>query len=121
MAAKFLTKLGLEKSEIADNGEWTVASPFRYYSEILKREIYVPAGFATDLASVPRLPLVYLLTGDSASEAAVIHDFLYFTHSVPRILADAIFREASAASRVPWWKRNLMWAGVRVFGGSHWD
>jgi hypothetical protein len=29
-------------------------------------------------------------------------------------------REASAVTQVPAWRRWIMWAGVRVFGGSHW-
>ena len=80
----------------------------------------VPAGFQTDLASVPRLPVVYWLTGGTSNAAAVVHDYLYSTHLVDRKTADAVLREASAVTGVPAWRRSLMWAGVRVFGGSHW-
>jgi hypothetical protein len=32
-----------------------------------------------------------------------------------------VLREASAVTGVPAWRRWLMWAGVRLGGGSHWD
>jgi hypothetical protein len=64
---------------------------------------------------------VFLLAGDCAREAAVVHDYLYSTHQVDRATADAVLREASAVTGVPWWRRQLMWAGVRMGGASHWD
>jgi hypothetical protein len=100
---------------------WRLNAPFVYQSDVAGQTFTVPAGFVTDLASVPRLPLVYLLAGGTANEASVVHDWLYSTHVVPRSVADAVLREASAVSGVPAWRRTLMWAAVRAFGGSHWD
>jgi hypothetical protein len=40
--------------EPVDKG-WRLLTPLKYYSETLGQEIKVPAGFFTDLASVPRL------------------------------------------------------------------
>ncbi len=120
MKPLFLTKLVLEKSANNDDPEWTVAEPLHYRSKVLNRVVVVSKGFKTDLASVPRLPLVYMLTADFAKSASVVHDYLYSTREVPRILADAVFKEASEVCKVPAWQRGLMWLGVRVFGGSHW-
>jgi len=50
----------------------------------------------------------------------VVHDWLYSTHQVRRSVADAVLREASAVTLVPGWRRWLIWAGVRLFGWSHW-
>jgi hypothetical protein len=75
----------------------------------------------TDLASVPRIPIAYLLAGGTSNEASVVHDFLYATRPVTRAIADAVLREASAVTGVPKWRRWLMWAGVRIGGGSHWE
>lgn len=116
----FLSKLLLEDASNVDDGQWLVAAPFLYQSDVAGQTFTVPVGFQTDLASVPRLPIVFLLTGDTSREAAVVHDYLYSTHLVPRNVADAVLREASAVTQVPSWRRWLMWAGVRVFGGSHW-
>jgi hypothetical protein len=110
----------LELADDQDDGKWILTAPLSYQSDVARCTITVPAGFQTDLASVPRLPLVFLLAGDCAREAAVVHDFLYGTHLVDRATADAVLREASALTGVPAWRRWLMWAGVRIGGGSHW-
>lgn len=86
--------------------------------------VAVPAGFVTDFASVPwgfwnlEPPL-----GD-AGKAAVVHDYLYATKGLggrcSRAQADAIFREALADLGVSLWKRDLLWAAVRVGGAGGW-
>jgi hypothetical protein len=116
----FLTKLCMENADDQDDGEWQLALPLRYRSDVAERIIEVPAGFKTDLASVPRWPVIYWLIGSTSTEAAVVHDYLYSTHIVKRSIADAVLREASAVTGVPAWRRFLMWAAVRCFGGSHW-
>jgi hypothetical protein len=118
--SQFLTRLALKVASDIDDGQWILTAPLIYQSDVAGRTFYVPAGFQTDLASVPRLPLVFLLVGDTSREAAALHDFLYSTHPVSRELADSALREASAVTQVPAWRRWIMWAGVRVFGGSHW-
>lgn len=101
---------------------WRLNEPVVYQSDVAGQTFTVPAGFVTDLASVPRWPLVYLLAGGTANEASVVHDWLYSTHVVPRAVADSVLREASAVTGVPVWRRWLMWAGVRIGGGGgHWN
>lgn len=117
----FLTRCVLEIADNQDDGQWVLVQPLVYLSDVAKRAFTVPAGFQTDLASVPRLPLVYLLCGDCAREAACLHDWLYSARETDRAMADAILREASACTGVPWWRRTLMYWGVRVGGASHWD
>lgn len=115
----FKTRLVLE----SDSGEgmaWTVREPFIYSSDHLRMHIIVPAGFQTDLASVPRLPVVYLLTGATGNEAAVVHDWLYSTQPCARADADEVFYEACIVAGMPRWRAWLMWAGVRAGGRSHW-
>jgi Protein of unknown function (DUF1353) len=117
----FLTKCVLEIADSQDDGQWILLETLIYQSDVARLTITVPKGFQTDLASVPRLPVVFWLTGDCAREAAVVHDYLYQSHMVDRAMADAVLREASQATGVPGWRRWLMWAGVRAGGGSHWD
>ena len=119
--SRFLTRCLLQIADNTDDGLWILAVPLIYQSDVAGATITVPAGFQTDLASVPRLPLVFLLAGDCAREAAVVHDYLYTSHQVDRVTADAVLREASAVTGVPAWRRWLMWAGVRLGGARHWE
>lgn len=77
----------------------------------------IPAGFTTDLASVPRVPLAYGMFGGRARRAAILHDFLY-ERRYPREAADLAFREAMRGE-VPDWARWVMWAAVRVGGAGY--
>lgn len=114
MKPEFLTRLEVELiDEQAD--KWRLVLPLRYRSQIVGL-IEVPAGFETDFASVPRLPLAYALAGNTARKAAVIHDFLYQDPATERDDADAVFLEAMQVSGMPWWRRGPMWLGVRCFG-----
>lgn len=102
----------------ASNPTWRLTAALVYWSDLLKRLVIVPKGFVTDFASVPRLPVAYLLAGGEANEAAIVHDYLYHSHEVARDVADAVFEEAMAVTGQPWWRRKLMWAGVRLFGAA---
>lgn len=117
--SRFLTRLAMQAADNKDDGEWQLTAPLVYQSDVAGQTFTVPAGFPTDLASVPRLTIVFLLTGDLSAEAAVVHDMLHTNKPVPRRVADAVLREASAVTGVPAWRRWLMWAGVRAFGWSH--
>ncbi len=120
--SQFLTSLEVTLLEDASNdyrGTWRLDSPLLYQSDTVAQIITVPVGFITDFESCPRLPIVFWLAGEIVHEAAVVHDFLYKTKLLPRGLADAVLREASAVTGVPAWRGWLMWAGVRVGGASH--
>ncbi|HEM7839781.1 TPA: DUF1353 domain-containing protein [Burkholderia multivorans] len=120
----FLTELEVELVSDATNsgrGTWRLTAPLVYQSDIAQQTFTVPAGFETDFASVPRVPVAFLLAADSAHEASALHDFLYTSpHPVSRAMADAVLREAAVVSGVPAWRAWLMWAGVRIGGGTHW-
>lgn len=115
----FVTDLDVRKhthdSSSDQRGTWTLIAPLVYHSD-LTGFVTVPAGFVTDFASVPRIPVAFLLAGDCGQEAAVVHDFLYTTHQVDRATADAVFREALLAGGEPRWRAWLMWLGVRIGG-----
>jgi hypothetical protein len=117
--SRFLTPLDMRDNEGAADEKWVLLAPLVYESDVAGRVITVPAGFPTDLASVPRLPVVYSLCGNVARRAAVVHDYLYTSGRAPRHVADAVFLEASAVIGVAGWRRWLMWAGVRIGGASH--
>lgn len=122
--SRFLSALQVE--EVDDNsndgrGTWRLLSDLVYQSDAAARAITAPAGMLTDFASVPRFPpITFALCGDLGHPAAVVHDALYTSQSLPRELADAVLMEALIVCKVPPWKARAMWVAVRTFGGSHW-
>jgi len=103
-----------------DGKEFEVMQPFRYrVGDRHSNEIIsVPVGYMTDFASIPSM--FWVLLGHPAQKhgkAAVIHDFLYSTHSYSRKRADQIFYEAMGVSKVSTWKRKVIYRTVRIFGG----
>lgn len=110
---KFLTEVDLHQPN--EGGEWIVDNPLVFSSDILG-VIFVPEGFKTDLASVPRLPVAYALFGGVANAPAVVHDYLYSDTVYPRSDCDAVFLEAMESVGISWWKRRMMWLAVRAAG-----
>lgn len=121
MKALFLTRLTVEQVE---EELWLVVRPLRVAFEPSLttcdgRDIpilTVPEGFTTDFASVPRVPLAYMVAGGIGDAAAVVHDYLY-QGIVPRKTADDVYAACLQASGVSWWQRKLMFAAVRLLGG----
>jgi hypothetical protein len=110
---------------------WRLLTPLIYKSATAAGRFTVPRGFTTDFSSVPRLPLAYLLAGNTADAAGVVHDYLYRTARETRAVADAVYSEAMrepvrflGTLRVelldirpePAWRRGLMWLAVRLGG-----
>ena len=116
--AEFLTELEVKVLHETEGGRslWQLAHPLVYQSDILKEPVCVSEGFVTDFASVPRIPVVYLLMNDVGQPAAVIHDYLYRFHPCTRAEADAVLEEALKVLGVSWWRRKSMWAAVRLAG-----
>jgi hypothetical protein len=114
--ARFLTELDAQLKN--DDSVWVIKYPLEYESDILGK-IIVPAGFETDFASVPRVPVVYWLYGNKAHREAVLHDYLYRIDAVPPASyrqANNVFFEAMALRGKPVYVRYPMWWGV-VLGG----
>lgn len=121
MKVEFLTRLRLEPYR---NGrrrrwfwprrrEWIVTEEFRVQAG--DRIIVIPKGRVTDLASVPRMPLTFLIAGDVAREGPVVHDELYGKRE-DRAYADEVFYWCLVEEKVPEWICKAMWAAVRVLG-----
>ena len=107
--SKFLTDLEttcVNDLDASGRGIWRVNAPFVYQSDLLGKAITVEPGFLTDYASVPRVPVAYLLFGDTSHKAAVLHDWLYHHHEVcDEAMANQVLLEASAAEGITAWRR----------------
>ncbi|ECI5749343.1 DUF1353 domain-containing protein, partial [Salmonella enterica subsp. enterica] len=96
---------------------WRVYEPFEFYlSDDNSDIISVPAGFVTDLASVPRLFWTLLPPDGKYAKAAIIHDYLYDNALRTKKEADLIFLDGMTVLGVPKWKRTIMYWAVRLFG-----
>ena len=114
----FLTALNTTKvAEAGDMGRarWRLLSDLAYNSRT-RGLIVVDAGFETDFASVPRMPLTYWIAGDTAHASAVVHDYLcrqlYPVRSITWQQAADVFLEAMKDEGVPLWRRTLMYWAV---------
>jgi hypothetical protein len=146
MLGKFANNL--EVMPLADGETWKLDHSFKYWTANYEDYIYIPAGFRTDFASIPPLAriagcvmipallchigwLVFVtvavvLLADSLhhtgsyTRAAVVHDYLYATHSVSRRQADWTLWQAMGVCGTPLWKRILIYFNVRAFGWLCW-
>lgn len=100
---------------VGDNNRWVLAHKLTYVTDA-GEVIEVPAGFETDLASIPRLLHWMIPVNGKHRAAAIIHDYLYTIRDRSRAEADAIFLEAMKESGVRWTQRRAMYLGVRMGG-----
>ncbi|EDV2652081.1 DUF1353 domain-containing protein [Salmonella enterica subsp. diarizonae] len=118
--SKFTTPAILE---MLGHYNWRVYEPFEFYlSDDSSDVISVPAGFVTDLATVPRIFWILLPPDGKYAKAAIIHDYLYDNALRTKYEADRIFLDGMKVLGVPRWKRTIMYLAVRLFGrGNYTD
>lgn len=95
-------------------GKFELLKTFRF------GDVDVPVGFITDLDSVPRIPIFYLVFKGRTTKAAIAHDFLY-TNGVNRKDADKTFLQLMELERVRRRYRLPIYWAVRLFGGSRYS
>jgi len=143
---RFITELNAKRlPDMHGRKQWELTDWLIYDSKNIGL-IAVPPGYITDFASVPRLPIVYLIFGGFGDKEGVLHDFLYTKpHTtgtgqvVDRAMADKVLRGArygcdrielseyesvtilsvlnNAWAYIGAW---CFWAAVRVGGWRHW-
>ncbi len=97
---------------------WRVDAGFEYHLGWLGSGfvIGIPAGWETDLASIPRALQRWWPPDGTYAHAALIHDYLYNTALGNKLLADVVFYDALATLGVRKWLRCAMFAAVVLFG-----
>lgn len=96
-----------------------LSEPMMYDSDIVGR-VRVPAGFVTDLASIPRIFQSLIPVNGKHRLAAIVHDYLVRGGAtiggkqIDRAVADKVFLEAMTILRVNWLKRRLMYRAVAL-------
>jgi hypothetical protein len=115
---------------------WGLQRDLSYRTGDGEERITVPAGFVTDLASIPRWCWTILPPDGPWVKAAIVHDFLYATAGTgewkkrtdgrtraepyTRREADDIFREGLENRGVDSFRRSILWAAVRIGGAGGW-
>jgi hypothetical protein len=89
-----------------------------------------PAGFQTDGASIPE-SLQWIVGKPFENDfraAAIVHDYLYYTHkarypniTISREQADACLLDLLAQNGVGWICRHAIYRAVRMAGGGYWN
>jgi Protein of unknown function (DUF1353) len=105
-------------------GVWVVRED--YTCTVDDIAVTVPAGFATDLASVPWLLRGLINTFELGLTAPIVHDYCYVTQGligsepVDRAQADRFFAALMFADRVAIWRIACAYYAVRAFGWIWW-
>jgi hypothetical protein len=119
----WLTRLRVEDDGFDKSGReiWRGLGPVAFRSKRFG-DVVVPPDFRSNYASVPRLPLVFLLAGGRASKEAYLHDCEYTLRRMARDDADALFLEALLLNpSLPEGLAHTMYKAVRWFGNGSWE
>lgn len=96
---------------------WRLREPFEAIIHYPGGEmvITIPAGYETDLASIPLVAQVFLGGRDEYAEEAVVHDWLC-DHSMPRFFTNAQMRILMEVLNRPHWKILSVFYALMFFG-----
>jgi hypothetical protein len=83
--------------------------------------VRVPAGFVFTFDSIPQLFWSMMRPDGAFAQAAVVHDYLYWTQTRPRSEADEIFRAAMQDLSIDPKTVATLSAAVRTAGQAAWD
>ena len=101
-----------------ESGAFVLVSDLIYHSDMLGRDIVIPAGFITDFASIPWILHSIVQVNGKHRRAAVVHDYLCFhrdSEGITQREADYVFQEAMAVLDVRLTQRTVMFGMVRVY------
>jgi hypothetical protein len=111
-----------------DDRNWRLLRELDYEGQ--SETFQVPLDAGTDFASVPRLFVWFLPRYGRYTKAAILHDYLWRQRAakgeMSYIDADGLFRRAMRELGVPFLRRWILWAAVRVGalvkegGTEHW-
>ena len=108
------------KVERLGENSWKLLEDFSLATD--KYEVTVKKGFDFDGASIPKV--LWSVIGSPMEgnyvPGAVIHDGLYASQKVSKMVADNIFLDLMKQSNVGYVKRTSMYLAVKVFGGKDW-
>jgi len=108
-------------SPVPERGLWVNNTDFEV--NIRGHKILIPGFFCIDGASIPRYlwSIIYHPFDARVILAALVHDWLYWSHQVSKEEADLIFLDLLIANGVNPYTAYLMYKAVAVFGDNSWS
>jgi hypothetical protein len=117
------------KTANAHDADYIVGEPYTisYKLDGSSRQVTVPKGMLTDLASVPRPAWSFINWVGPHLEVSIVHDFLYIAwQDVPghsarkedRKFADELMLLGMKKANMSWIKRNAIYSAVRIGGNG---
>ena len=121
-AAAFRMESAPKVEPVMDGELWRLTEDFAVYVDGFS--FYVPKGFVTDGASIPRF--LWRVCGHPLEAkrfpAAVAHDWMYYEDTgCDRATADRLYRVMLVALGVPAWRAWVEWGALRLFGARRWN
>ena len=81
------------KFKVNFNGSLTITTTENIFFRIMWIDMIIPEWFSSDWASIPKIFRVFINEYDVKWVfAAIVHDYLYRTQFMPRMIADNIFK-----------------------------
>lgn len=91
-----------------------------YFFTCANKEFVIPAGFVTNLASIPKnLQFMFKPNNKKYLMASVCHDFLYELNNISRLECDKCYFSLMESNGANLITRLLFFIGVRLFGSDY--
>lgn len=103
--------------QFPDGQAWTIEGGLAWGIGFSNAVVFVPHGFVHDRAGVP--PALWSLA--SYTRAAIVHDWLYWAQPCSRLQADNLLMIAMKETGMSWWRRQMVYRGVRIQGEAVWQ
>jgi uncharacterized protein DUF1353 len=104
----------------ADGRTWIVKQPMTYRIGVSKDSVVIPAGFVTDMASIPPVLQSIIQQNGPYQLPAVVHDYLYWRQECTRAQSDRILMLAMTEHNVSNAHRAAIYDAVRAAGQFAW-
>jgi hypothetical protein len=104
----------------SDGRTWIVKQPMIYRIGVSKDSIIIPAGFVTDMASIPPVLQSIIQQNGPYQLPAVVHDYLYWQQGCSREQSDRILLLAMTEHDVGRSHRTAIYDAVRAAGQFAW-
>ena len=109
----------LDLRVLDEPGQFLTLNSFAFESPLLS--YIVPAGFRTDLASIPAMLRPFFSRTGSNRKPAVAHDHMYTVRFQTREVCDKIFRDMLIVQGVSEEEANIFYSAVRLGGWTRGD